>query len=242
MLACCLLALAWSAAPLSTGGCVVGALGGATRCIAPRAALTPYRSDDRFDYFRVEREMQFSLPKPLGAVLEECEPAGVRVEELQEGGSAFDVLRKGDRLLSVVGNDVASSDFDTVMSMLVEAPDEVELKIVRTSISRKPREAKPPLSLTVDGKVVGEAACGTNLRTAVQGAGATLYKGLMAKASQCGGVGQCSLCWVDVVEGAENLSPRTALEESRGRKKPPTYRMACQTVANGDVSVVVPAR
>ena len=49
-------------------------------------AKTPYRSDDQFDYFRIAREVTVTLTKPLGAQLEECAPAGVRVEELVEGG------------------------------------------------------------------------------------------------------------------------------------------------------------
>jgi ferredoxin len=38
----------------------------------------------------------------------------------------------------------------------------------------------------------------------------------------------------------ENLSPKTAVEEKKGTKRPANYRMACQPVINGDVCVKVP--
>jgi ferredoxin len=42
---------------------------------------------------------------------------------------------------------------------------------------------------------------------------------------------------VEIVEGIENLSPRTDFEEKKLRKKPDSYRLACQTVVNGDITV-----
>ncbi len=35
----------------------------------------------------------------------------------------------------------------------------------------------------------------------------------------------------------ENLSLRTQVEEQKLKKKPDTYRLACQTIANGPVTV-----
>ena len=64
----------------------------------------------------------------------------------------------------------------------------------------------------------------------------------MAKLTNCGGAGQCAACMVDIVEGAENLSPRTATEERYLKKKPATYRMACQTMIEGDVTVEIPKK
>ena len=93
--------------------------------------------------------------------------------------------------------------------------------------------------LTIDGKP-SDAPRGTIMRTTIQASGAELYKGFMNKAQQCGGVGQCSLCWVDVVAGDENLSPRTAVELKKGAKRPASYRMSCQAIVNGDVSVKLP--
>ncbi|MGF1566907.1 MAG: 2Fe-2S iron-sulfur cluster-binding protein [Nodosilinea sp.] len=61
---------------------------------------------------------------------------------------------------------------------------------------------------------------------------------LSGKLMNCGGYGQCGTCVVDVVEGQENLSPRTAAEERKLKKWPATCRLACQVKVQGPVSVV----
>jgi ferredoxin len=57
------------------------------------------------------------------------------------------------------------------------------------------------------------------------------------KLMNCGGYGQCGMCVVEIVEGMENLSPRTDFENRKLAKKPTNYRLACQTIVNGAVSV-----
>jgi ferredoxin len=57
------------------------------------------------------------------------------------------------------------------------------------------------------------------------------------KMMNCGGYGQCGTCIVEIVEGMENLSPRTKVEEQKLKKRPPNYRLACQTLVNGPVTV-----
>jgi ferredoxin len=58
------------------------------------------------------------------------------------------------------------------------------------------------------------------------------------KLMNCGGCGQCGTCVVEVLAGAENLSPRTAVEERKLKKWPDSCRLACQTLVNGPVTVV----
>lgn len=87
-----------------------------------------------------------------------------------------------------------------------------------------------------EGKAV-TASSGANLRIKAIENGIDLYT-IMGKMMNCGGYGQCGTCVVEVVEGMENLSPRTAVEERRFKNKPATYRLACQTTVNGPVSVV----
>ncbi|XGB42024.1 MAG: (2Fe-2S)-binding protein [Nodosilinea sp. LVE1205-7] len=58
------------------------------------------------------------------------------------------------------------------------------------------------------------------------------------KLTNCGGYGQCGTCVVDVVAGAENLSPRTTVEERKLKKWPSSCRLACQVIVQGSVSVV----
>lgn len=81
------------------------------------------------------------------------------------------------------------------------------------------------------------AANGANLRQRALQNNIDIYK-LFGKMMNCGGYGQCGCCAVEVVEGTENLSPRTDAENKLLKKKPENYRLACQTLVNGPVSVV----
>lgn len=57
------------------------------------------------------------------------------------------------------------------------------------------------------------------------------------KLMNCGGYGQCGTCLVEVVEGMENLSPRTPVEDAKLKRKPETYRLACQTLVFGSAAI-----
>ncbi len=81
------------------------------------------------------------------------------------------------------------------------------------------------------------AASGANLRFKALENGIDLYT-LIGKMTNCGGYGQCGTCIVEITEGLENLSPRTEVENRKLKKKPENYRLACQTLVNGPVSVV----
>lgn len=81
------------------------------------------------------------------------------------------------------------------------------------------------------------AANGANLREKALQNNIDIYK-LFGKMMNCGGYGQCGCCVVEVVEGMENLSPRTDVENRLLKKKPENCRLACQTLVNGAVSVV----
>ena len=80
-------------------------------------------------------------------------------------------------------------------------------------------------------------ALGANLRERALQNKIDIYT-LKGKLTNCGGYGQCGTCVVEIVEGMENLSPRTAFEERKLKKKPDNYRLACQATVNGSVSVV----
>jgi ferredoxin len=81
------------------------------------------------------------------------------------------------------------------------------------------------------------AASGANLRTKAIENQIDLYT-FMGKMMSCGGYGQCTTCIVEILEGAENLSPRTEVEERRFKNKPDSYRLACQTTVNGRIRVL----
>jgi len=86
-----------------------------------------------------------------------------------------------------------------------------------------------------EGKEV-VAADGANLRYKAMENGIDIYT-LVGKMMNCGGYGQCGTCVVEIVEGVENLSPRTQVEERKLRKRPENCRLACQTMVNGPVTV-----
>ncbi|HEY9845844.1 MAG TPA: 2Fe-2S iron-sulfur cluster-binding protein [Candidatus Caenarcaniphilales bacterium] len=75
-----------------------------------------------------------------------------------------------------------------------------------------------------------------NLRLKALENGIDIYK-FKGKLMNCGGYGQCGTCIVEIVAGIENLSPRTEVENRKLKKKPHTYRLACQTLVNGPISV-----
>jgi ferredoxin len=80
-------------------------------------------------------------------------------------------------------------------------------------------------------------ADGANLRFKALENGVDLYT-MMGKMMNCGGYGQCGTCLVAIAEGYENLSPRTVVEEQKLKRKPGNFRLACQTLVNGDVTVI----
>lgn len=80
------------------------------------------------------------------------------------------------------------------------------------------------------------AADGANLREKAVQNGVDLYT-FRGKLTNCGGYGQCGTCIVEIVSGQENLSQPTPFEERKLKRKPDNYRLACQTIVNGAVTV-----
>ena len=75
-----------------------------------------------------------------------------------------------------------------------------------------------------------QATAGDNVRVALLTGGAELYGGMLAKAMNCNGGGQCGTCVVEVVDG--EVSERTPVEDKLLKKKPsPNIRLACQVGA-----------
>jgi len=67
---------------------------------------------------------------------------------------------------------------------------------------------------------------------------ASLRSGI-AHAHACGGHARCSTCRVEVSEGIENCAPRTLAEQQLAQRLgfAPHLRLACQTIANTDVTM-----
>ncbi|GAB4550420.1 MAG: 2Fe-2S iron-sulfur cluster-binding protein [Pleurocapsa sp.] len=77
---------------------------------------------------------------------------------------------------------------------------------------------------------------GANLREKALENRVDIYT-LKGKLTNCGGYGQCGTCVVEIIEGMDNLSPKTDFEKRKLKRKPENYRLACQTLVNGAVSV-----
>jgi ferredoxin len=80
---------------------------------------------------------------------------------------------------------------------------------------------------------------GENLRVVALREGIELY-GLKGKLGNCGGCGQCITCFVEVPEDtpASALSPRTPTEERKLRRRPQTWRLACQSLVQESLLVI----
>ena len=93
----------------------------------------------------------------------------------------------------------------------------------------------PTIRFEREGQQVG-CIEGANLRKAAVDAGINPYAGIN-NFRNCGGLGQCGTCVVEVLEGARNLSPRSDVEEVYLADRPASFRLSCRTSGNGEVTV-----
>jgi ferredoxin len=85
-----------------------------------------------------------------------------------------------------------------------------------------------------------DVACypGENLREVALREGVEIY-GLKGRLGNCGGCGQCITCFVEVLDdGASALTPRTRVEEQKLRRRPQTWRLACQALVERSLIVL----
>ncbi|MGI0485344.1 2Fe-2S iron-sulfur cluster-binding protein [Pantanalinema rosaneae CENA516] len=113
---------------------------------------------------------------------------------------------------------------------IVTDPDSQE----KSSVESRPSTIASINFIQENKEVV--VANGANLRIKALENGIDLYR-MVAKVMNCGGYGQCGTCIVEVVDGMENLSPRTEAEDRKLKRKPQNYRLACQTLVQGAVTV-----
>ena len=112
---------------------------------------------------------------------------------------------------------------------------DLRLKLLRLLTNSNAKEKMATIKF-VDENKEALFADGANLRTKALENGVDIYK-TWGKLTNCGGYGQCGTCVVDIIAGMENLSPRTKFEERKLKKKPESYRLACQAMVHGDISV-----
>ena len=81
---------------------------------------------------------------------------------------------------------------------------------------------------------VGQAA---NLRGVALTHRVEIYEGPF-KLTNCHGLGLCGTCVVEILEGMENLSPKTKAEKKKLKGLPETFRLSCRCEVRGDVAVI----
>jgi ferredoxin len=103
----------------------------------------------------------------------------------------------------------------------------VEAASVKVTIT--PSDGGESITTTVDTASV--------LRAVILDTGAQLYGG-MDRLMNCGGMGNCGTCLVDVVEGADLLSEQTEAElrKVKAGKLKEGWRMSCQCLVGGDAA------
>jgi ferredoxin len=96
----------------------------------------------------------------------------------------------------------------------------------------------PVIRFVREGRDV-ECYPGENLREVALREGIELY-GLKGMLGNCGGCGQCITCFVDVVgeRSPGSLSGRTAVEEQKLRRRPQSWRLACQSLVQDSLLVL----
>jgi ferredoxin len=95
----------------------------------------------------------------------------------------------------------------------------------------------PVIRFLREGREV-ECFPGENLREVALREGIELY-GLKGRLGNCGGCGQCITCFVDV-QGAQPdaLSPLTSVETQKLKRRPQSWRLACQSLVQGSLVVL----
>ena len=96
----------------------------------------------------------------------------------------------------------------------------------------------PVIRFVREGRDV-ECYPGENLREVALREGIQLY-GLKGTLGNCGGCGQCITCFVAIPEGAgpQALSGRTTVEDQKLRRRPQTWRLACQALVQESLVVL----
>ena len=79
---------------------------------------------------------------------------------------------------------------------------------------------------------------GENLRELIIREKLQLY-GLKGILGNCGGVGQCSTCFISVEGGnKDSLSPITVVEEEKLKNRPDNWRLACQSLIKSSAIIL----
>ena len=221
--------------------------------VSPNSKAFPTRLHLSDTTTRTEQQLlSLSLPKPLGLILEEVEegqPNGVYIQQVNERGSAFVYADKieGCQLTSVQGVDATRLAFDDVMQLIVDAPETVDLQITTQGEDSSSAIKGPvstfdvgtPVTITFQqpGSAVLEmkAKVGDNLRKTLRDNGVEVYQGLKQKLGNCGGGGTCTFCAVDILE-SKGWAERSDYEDNKLARFP-NARLACLNNIHGPATI-----
>jgi len=215
-----------------------------------RPLLVRYSSAENDGFLSLE------LEKPLGMILEEVEegaPKGVLVQEIGDSGSAnqseFRDQLVGLKIARIMGEDVTKVGFDSVMDKIIEAPSPLLIDFAMENANAESTDmeneaetsfevgTEVTINILQQGKpqVALNAKVGDNLRQLMLDNGIEVYQGLKQKLGNCGGIGQCTFCAVDFVEG-EGWCERSEYEDGKLRKNP-NARLACLNNIQGPATI-----
>jgi ferredoxin len=122
---------------------------------------------------------------------------------------------------------------DTSESSSAPLPREEE------SIFQAPAPAAALQTFTVrypDRNMEAPVQEGEALRDAIREHGVPLYT-FINNLRNCNGGGQCGTCFVEILEGMDNLSPRTIAEQRLLKRRSENCRLSCQALIYGNVAI-----
>jgi ferredoxin len=190
-----------------------------------------------------EELVDVSVNKPLGLVFEEIEEnasKGVYVVECNDGNAkSTGKVFPGMMLVQACGQDTHSLNFDAIMDILRESPENKPLNLRFIDVNAVFR-GKANLAVTLpDGKEASiECLKGQILRDVLMQAELDVYD-IKGKMTNCGGGGVCGTCIVQVNSPGNDWDPRPSFEEKRCKKFGPNARLSCNTLIEGDAKVVL---
>lgn len=180
--------------------------------------------------------------KPLGISLvenEEGQKNGVCIEEIDEGSvKASGLVTPGMYLLKVNGKDVRYEDFDTILDMIIALPEKTDIEMQLIDSAKVFRGTATLKIVEPSGKVSTlPTAKGMNLRSVLMASNIDVYD-VRGKVTNCGGGGSCGTCGVEILDN-EGWEPRPDFEGRRLKRYSDKARLSCNTVVEGDCTVIV---
>jgi len=221
----------------------LSALGHRAVPLSPRGQLATGRASlpQNRRWILLQASKKFEMTKPLGLILTDGPGgAGAKIQEIAPDGNAAKLggMEVGMTLLSINGVPCKDSSYDSIMDTLIDADPSkpIQLEMWKEGVQAKagPKDVTVRVFQKGQEPVVFEGIkTGSVLRTALIDNDIDVYD-LWGKGMNCNGAGTCLTCLVDVKSGGDKMED---YEKQKLKGKPDTWRLACQTIIEGDVEV-----